>query len=918
MLDNKKIDKEIYEINKTIYKTIELWKTLKNEDGLLSQNLLSHLRNFLELIFAKICMSINNEYKSDFKDYAKIKSFKKELKSKHKYKNLTNFHSMLNIAVSHYTNDETNSKLFLFHIYENLQEIKELLAKEYNIQVFENIEDILPIFKNNTSFDFYSKVFSILYSDYCKKTKEQLFYLIKQKPIYLQGKIFYENSLSLANDIDNKSERTIMYSKEKINSNYSIKLNFFTENIDIFQTKLKINIIDKWEYSIRNCELMKLIHISNGKSITSPKYNAEFEIIMKYMKESKMDLLDIIKYNKLDDIKDKVMKSSSNAAMYIINSLYHFDKIIKQNRNGSNLVKYILSNVNNSILKNIISSMQCSNLSDLYVRNKCIPFDTLPLCTSLPNHNPNFYELLKIIDIDDIEEVEDQILYKKVLINCEKNSTFFCPISEKINPEKINNLKNKINNKFSPTHKRERELCVFKNNLYINGYLENFIFIKNKLIELANKKYMGMNEQAKKYIKEHKIDSEEKNKILEHIFENGSLLIIKGAAGTGKSHLINLISQVFDNNKKIYLTNTHSAKENLRIKISNNEYWNFMTVTKFINNNSLKETDILFIDECSTISNKDMCEVLKSNKFKLLILSGDSYQIESIRFGNWFNIIDKFVDKKVIVELLDKWRSKNKNLIKLWEYVRKFDAKKTISEISKDNISSDIGQQLYERECDDEICLCLNYDGLYGVNNINKLLQSKNQEKYIEHNTYEFKKNDPILFLESQKYKDVLHNNLKGKIIDIKSFNDKNIFTLEVEKIIDELQIKSKDIKIIEFTDDKLKTIIELTVFKKRNYDNNDEEESENILPFQIAYATTIHKAQGLEYESVKIVISDEVGEKISHNIFYTAITRSKENLKIFWSANSSKIIIDNFLKNKKNFKKDIDLINEYEKENSI
>ena len=49
------------------------------------------------------------------------------------------------------------------------------------------------------------------------------------------------------------------------------------------------------------------------------------------------------------------------------------------------------------------------------------------------------------------------------------------------------------------------------------------------------------------------------------------------------------------------------------------------------------------------------------------------------------------------------------------------------------------------------------------------------------------------------------------------------------------------------------------------------------IVPFQVAYAVSIHKAQGLEYKSVKIVITNDVEELITHNIFYTAITRAKE-----------------------------------------
>ena len=53
------------------------------------------------------------------------------------------------------------------------------------------------------------------------------------------------------------------------------------------------------------------------------------------------------------------------------------------------------------------------------------------------------------------------------------------------------------------------------------------------------------------------------------------------------------------------------------------------------------------------------------------------------------------------------------------------------------------------------------------------------------------------------------------------------------------------------------------------------------------------------EYNSVKIIIPSYNAEKISHSIFYTAITRAKEKLKIFWSAETMKAIVESFDKEK-------------------
>ena len=64
-------------------------------------------------------------------------------------------------------------------------------------------------------------------------------------------------------------------------------------------------------------------------------------------------------------------------------------------------------------------------------------------------------------------------------------------------------------------------------------------------------------------------------------------------------------------------------------------------------------------------------------------------------------------------------------------------------------------------------------------------------------------------------------------------------------------------------------------------------------MPFQVAYAVSIHKAQGLEYDSVKIVITNETEERITHNIFYTAITRAKNRLKIYWSPETEQSVLN-------------------------
>ena len=81
-------------------------------------------------------------------------------------------------------------------------------------------------------------------------------------------------------------------------------------------------------------------------------------------------------------------------------------------------------------------------------------------------------------------------------------------------------------------------------------------------------------------------------------------------------------------------------------------------------------------------------------------------------------------------------------------------------------------------------------------------------------------------------------------------------------------------------------------------------------MPFQVAYAVSIHKAQGLEYDSVRIVITNEIEERVTHNIFYTAITRAKNKLKIYWSPETEKTVIERF--EQKSWNRDANILSNY------
>ena len=99
--------------------------------------------------------------------------------------------------------------------------------------------------------------------------------------------------------------------------------------------------------------------------------------------------------------------------------------------------------------------------------------------------------------------------------------------------------------------------------------------------------------------------------------------------------------------------------------------------------------------------------------------------------------------------------------------------------------------------------------------------------------------------------------------------------------------------------------------FKVNKYKDRDDDENkfDHIIPFNLSYAISIHKAQGLEYDSVKVVITSNIEDRITKNIFYTAITRAKKRLKVYWNSDSQIKIFDGF--KKRESKRDLAILNQ-------
>lgn len=892
-----KINQDILTIDNVISKNISNFDD--SERGLLSQNILSQLRNLLELIFLKVYNQRKNQ--SLEPKYENFRIAEKYVKSIGTLRFLGQFHNLLQISTSHYTLDGNASERLMLKYYEYLLKIKSFLLKEYQLEVFLNINEF-PIKLDKTTQEYYQKISERIDKPLDRGIQKDRYYIQKIKPFFINNEVYYEITFTKSHDKVSKFDRIIAFTKLDIISNYAVNLFIGKEYIEVLGTQMPINIIQNWEVSIRPCELNNFAIIF-GMSINIQSGHKEYRELMRFLTETSLSLNEyIIQEQKYYDfVKHKVTENSKQIQFFdVLDSCRH---LLLNNESSSNIIRYLLYIMNNKIIKKQTHNESNFRLSNLWLKWGCIPFDEMPFTTSLINHNPRIYDLFECINY---QNREHEFLAKFIQNNTEIKGELFTPKSDVENFDNLDTLIKTYNNLiYRPT--QSNRLIELQNDsfLYMKGYKEDTVKIIKKLKEFSNEGVNNYSNSLQAWLEttEYNIDCEDKKKFLIKMFENSKVAMIYGAAGTGKSTMINHISNFFKDYKKIYLAQTNPATDNLERKVDA-PHCEFMTITKFLyKNNTDNEYAILFIDESSTVNNSDMLSILNKASCSLIVLVGDIFQIESIRFGNWFETSKKFLPKNSIFELTKPYRSKNDNLLELWDKVRNI--KDDISEhIQRNEYSTKLNESIFEDHKDDEIILCLNYDGLYGINNINRFLQANNPNNPIEWGSLIYKINDPVLFNETKRFGEAIYNNLKGKIVDIK-ISDKQIeFNIEIDKVVNALDTQWYDFELV--SSDNRKSIISFRVDEFPTTDEDDDS-SDAIVPFQVAYAVSIHKAQGLEFNSVKIVITDEAEEQITHNIFYTAITRAKEELKIYWSPETEHKILSGL--GKKNNQRDVGLL---------
>ena len=890
--------REILTYDKNVFKAFKF-----SDDRIeLSENMLNGMRDFCESVGCFVYKTKHPTKKFENR-YDEIEHSLSYCNSVAELNFISIFHDYLSASIGHKRfYGEFAERLTLKYI-DYLIKIKEFLMNSFNVCILDNL-NIFPFDMDDSFKKYYVSIAKLLDKKdiYEANGEHDTFYICKKKLIYIEGTPFYEYTLINAIDRVNKSNRFLVFSLLDIPTNYALKLSIIEKELNYFGVCISCSIITSFQISIRPCEINKIGKIV-GLDLRYSK-TSDYWRLMDYLKNYNTNITSIIKMNEMDYKKvfDYLFQSKRTALSTIFELCR---KKYVNNVTGINTLLYLLYRINNVIIKKQFPENSENKLSTMYMSKDTYSFEKSPFSSGLKDHVPQFTDLVNIFNFEDHKE--EYFAKKVATISCESGCIYID--ESEFNYNKIDDLFEKYNSQYDSDNLLPRKILKYGKNYYLNSNELNTVDILKKIKEYSTTiNFVDYEGYAKAKIKQNgmNFDDSVKEKALKNLFKNGSIYVIYGPAGTGKSYFASLALEILDGLSKVCIAATNPAVDNMRRRFKDKNA-HYMTITKYLHDYCFKKIDILVIDECSAVSAQDMHDILFKTSPKLILLLGDYFQIQSIAFGNWFALLREIISSKYYADLDNQFRTESEILKPFWKEVRNLSSTNLIIEqLSMNEISHKFDSSIFVKKYKDEIVLCLNYDGLFGINNFNKVLQKNNPEKEYRYKQYIFKKGDPIIFEDTLEFRGLFYNNLKGEIIDIEEDFVKFKFTIKVDNILDSISCNAHNVKFIEYTDDD-KTIISFDVMKISDSAYDEDTDNVSYIPFQIAYAMSIHKAQGLEYDSVKVVISNEVEEIITHNIFYTAITRARKHLTIYWTSETEKKVIDSF--RIRSYKKDASII---------
>ncbi len=430
---------------------------------------------------------------------------------------------------------------------------------------------------------------------------------------------------------------------------------------------------------------------------------------------------------------------------------------------------------------------------------------------------------------------------------------------------------------------KDEKVVNLDNKLYLMQYYEAEKTVATNLKLLSDRKIIKIKKFDEKIIALEKRLGIDYDTIQESAIKaalNNSVTILSGGPGTGKTTILNAILKMYlEENKDgavdvalIAPTGRASKKMSMSTGLSASTIHSYLKWHKETDSFLYDEFNhtshkFIVVDEASMIDIKLFSALLKAiRKDAQLILVGDAFQLPSVSAGRVLNDLIES-DLFQFVSLTKIYRQSENSFIpylakeiKNGELEEDFLSKKddyNFINCDKNNLSNMIKEVILNAKSkkisEDSIqVLAPMYKGENGIDNLNYFLREvynprSNSKKEVVYNDITYRENDKVLQLINDPDNDVFN----GDIGYIKNINS------GIKTFID-----------IEFEDS-------LVTIEKKSLKN-----------IKHAYAITIHKSQGSEFEHVIMPISSEYYMMMFNKLLYTGVSRAKKSLVLIGDVN--------------------------------
>lgn len=358
----QEIDIRIQELDKIVCDNIELIDFASR--GLVSQNVLSQSRHLVEHIAMK-AYSMEHELTVDYPD---IKASLEFIKTDNKYLFLRRFHAFLQESRSHYGSSHEGAERLILKYYKYFVMLKNFAKDEYDIYILKNI-DKFPVDTDKTIQEYYEKIADVLKISrpFVEYSRSERFYVKKVKSFIVDGKVYYENTLTLVGDNVSKMDRFIVFSRNMIPYHYAINALIFMDEIEIQNKKMPVNILEDFRVSIRPCELNNFARFF-GAHIKMSSNSAEYTGMMNYLTKSGASLTDIAM---MSEKSYQYVRNNILAHAKTINFMNILDmcrQVLLGGGPASNTLAYLLATLNNRVLKLQYYREQNKRLAGLFLQ----------------------------------------------------------------------------------------------------------------------------------------------------------------------------------------------------------------------------------------------------------------------------------------------------------------------------------------------------------------------------------------------------------------------------------------------------------------------------------------------------------------------------------------------------------------------